>query len=64
MNQCGTCVSCPPRPVAALAEYDLAQAQATGEQQNADERQAERKLIADHLGAGAQRAEQGILAVR
>ncbi len=27
-------------PVAALAEYDLTQAQASGEQQNADQRQA------------------------
>src|ERR1700722_14522311 len=44
-------------PVAALAEYDLTQAQAPGEQQNADKGEAKGKLVADHLGTGTQRTE-------
>ena len=35
-----------------------------GAKDDADQRKPERELVADHLGAGAQRAEQRILVVR
>ena len=44
--------------------HDVAQAQRAGAQDDADQREAECELVADHLGAGAQRAEQRVLVVR
>ena len=44
--------------------HDVAQAEAAGEDQHADQRKPKRDLVADHLRDGAQRAQQGILAVR
>ena len=47
-----------------LAVHDVAQAQRAGAEHDADQREAESQLVADHLRAGAQRAQQGILVVR
>src|SRR5581483_6792883 len=54
----------PSEPVGVLRLDNAAQAEGAGQNQHADERQPERDLIADHLRAGAQRAEQRIFAVR
>ena len=48
---------------AALRVHDVAQAEAAGHDHHADQRQAQRDLVADHLRAGSQAAQQGILAV-
>src|SRR6185312_9004561 len=47
-----------------LSVDDLSQTEAAGKKQHADQRKSERKFIADHLGAGSQRAKQRIFAVR
>ena len=49
---------------AALGLDDLDEAQRAGHEHDADEREAERQLVGDHLGGRAQRAEQRVLAVR
>ena len=44
--------------------HDHAEIERAGAQHDADQRQAERQLVADQLRRGAQRAEQGVLVVR
>ena len=47
-----------------LAVDDVAQAERLGAQHDADQREAEGELVADHLRGGAERAEQRVLVVR
>src|ERR1035441_5417736 len=42
---------------------DVAQAEASGHNHHSDQRQAQRHFVADHLSAGAQSAEQRVLAI-
>ena len=48
----------------ALRIDDLAQAEASRHDHDSHQRQAKRNFIADHLGAGAQSAEQRVFAIR
>ncbi len=50
-------------PGAELRVDDSAEAEGAGHEQHAHQRKAERNFIADHLGRGAQRAQQRVLAV-
>ena len=47
-----------------LAVDDVAQVERLGAEDDADQREAERELVADHLRGGAEGAEQGELVVR
>jgi hypothetical protein len=50
--------------VGGLRLDDLSEIEGAGAQNDADEREAEGELVADHLGGRAQRAEQRVLVVR
>ncbi len=50
--------------VGGLAVDDVAQVERAGAEHDADQREAERELVADDLRGGAQRAEQRVLVVR
>ena len=52
-----------PNQCAELGVNDAVEAHGAGHDQHAHQREAEADFIADHLGRGAQRAEQGVLAV-
>ena len=47
-----------------LVPHDGRQAHAAGQEQNRDQAQPHGHLVGDHLGAGSEAAEQGVLAVR